>query len=141
MRVLGIDVGSVRIGVALSDPLGMIAQPIEVIERKKTNAAERLRDLVKEHEATCVVVGMPLTLAGQAGLAASAVKEFTDELRLHIEIPIEFWDERLSTVQAERSMIQGNAKRKKRRNKIDQVAAALILQSYLDAQNMKRDAP
>lgn len=133
IRILGLDVGSVRVCVALSDPLGMTAQPLEVINRRKQNPWERIAALVREHGAERVVVGNPLRLAGDQGPAVVAGREFTEELAQHISVPIESWDERLSTAQAERAMIEGGARRKKRRQSIDRVAAALVLQSYLDA--------
>jgi putative holliday junction resolvase len=134
-RVLGIDVGTVRVGIALSDPLGITAQPFEVIDRKKSNPHERIATLVREHEVDRIVVGYPLQLDGQPGLAARAVDEFIAALttKLDPQMPIERWDERLSTAEAERSMIAGGARRARRRQSIDKVAAAIILQSYLDA--------
>ena len=132
-RILGIDVGTVRVGVALSDPLGMTAQPFEVIQRKRSDPFERIAELVREHGVGCVVVGYPLRLDGTVGPAAQAIDAFVAELAKKIEIPIELWDERLTTVAAERQMIAGGARREKRKKTIDMVAAALILQSYLDA--------
>ena len=134
VRILGIDVGTVRIGVAISDPLGMIAQALEVIERKRNDPYKRIASLVAEEGVTTVVVGNPVRLDGTSGPAAAAIAAFVDELGKHIEIPIVLWDERLSTAQAERTMIAAGARRNKRRENIDKVAAALILQSYLDSQ-------
>lgn len=133
VRILGLDVGTVRVGVALSDPLGITAQPLEVIHRKKTNVFRRIAELVAEHEVERLVVGQPLTLSGEEGQAAAAVGSFVQTLQKQIDVPIETWDERLSTAQAERSMIAGGARREKRKGSIDKVAAAIILQSYLDA--------
>lgn len=132
-RILGLDVGTVRIGVALSDPLGMTAQPLEVIQRKKVDAMARIVSLVTEHEVERVVVGNPLTLGGEEGQAAQAVHEFIEHLRTRLAVPIESWDERLSTAQAQKTMIASGVRRDKRKERIDMVAAALILQSYLDA--------
>lgn len=132
-RILGLDVGSVRVGVALSDPLGMTAQPLEVIERRSTNPFQRIAALVAEHEVRRIVVGNPLRLNGESGLAAQAVDKFVGELRRHVAVPMELWDERMSTAQAERVMVTAGARRDKRKQAIDKVAAALILQSYLDA--------
>jgi putative Holliday junction resolvase len=133
IRILGIDVGSVRVGIALSDPLGVTAQPLEVIDRRKVDAVARIASLVAEHEVQHIVIGKPLRLDGSTGQAVEAVEAFCDELSKSISVPVELWDERLSTAQAERAMIEGGVRRARRRQSIDQVAAALILQSYLDA--------
>jgi putative holliday junction resolvase len=133
LRVLGLDVGSVRIGVALSDPLGITAQPLEVIERKRVDPFGRIASLVAEHEVTSIVVGWPLRLDGTEGPAVESVRQFVDELGSKVSVPIERWDERLSTAEAERIMLQGGARRVQRKAGIDKLAAALILQSYLDA--------
>ena len=132
-RILGLDVGTVRVGVALSDPLGIAAQPFEVIDRRKTEPFARIAEIISENGVERVVVGRPLRLSGEAGPAVLAIEAFVAELVKRIEVPIELWDERLSTKQAERAMIEGGARREKRRQNIDKVAAALILQSYLDA--------
>lgn len=132
-RILGLDVGTVRIGVALSDPLGIAAQPFEVIDRRKANALTRIAEIVSENGVERIIVGRPLRLSGEAGLAAQAVDLFVLELAAKVKVPIDLWDERLSTAQAERAMIEGGARRETRRQNIDKVAAALILQSYLDA--------
>ena len=141
IRILGLDIGSVRIGVALSDPLGMTAQPLEVIDRKRTDPHRRIADLVAEHEVTRVVVGRPLRLDGREGPAVAAVDKFVEALAQHVSIPIETWDERLTTAQAERAMIAGGARRDKRKGSIDKIAAALILQSYLDANSGGSGSP
>jgi putative Holliday junction resolvase len=132
-RVLGIDVGTVRIGVALSDPLGITGQPLEVVERRKVEPHARIAALCAEHEVTRIVVGYPLQLDGRVGLAATSVDRFIAELEKVVSVPIERWDERLTTAAAERSMIEGGARRARRRESIDKVAAAILLQSYLDA--------
>lgn len=136
IRVLALDVGSVRIGVALSDPLGMTAQPLEVIQRRKVDPFARVAQLIMEYEVQRLVVGMPLRLDGTKGPAVESIEKFIAELEGQISVPIEPWDERLSTAQAQRVMIDGGVRRKDRKNKIDKVAAALILQSYLDAQRI-----
>lgn len=132
-RTLGVDVGTVRVGIALSDPLGYTAQPLEVIERKKTDPFARIAALVAEREVTLIVVGYPLTLAGEVGPAAQSVDAFIAELATKVTVPIERWDERMTTAAAQRSMIEGGARRSERRAGIDKVAAALLLQSYMDA--------
>ncbi len=139
-RALGIDPGSVRIGLALSDALGITAQPIDYLEcvgsrRDLNNISERVR----EHDVRTVVIGLPLTLAGEEGEAARASRELAGGLERRLPgVRIELWDERLTSVQAERSMVTGKQRRAKRRQRIDSLAAALILQSWLDAQAFER---
>jgi putative holliday junction resolvase len=123
------------VGVALSDPLGITAQPLLVIDRRREQLAARLAALVTEHEVTRVVVGLPLRLDGTEGPAALSVRELVAELEKSITVPFELWDERLTTAQAERIMISGGARRDERKARIDQIAAAIILQSYLDAKS------
>lgn len=132
-RTLGVDVGTVRVGIALSDPLGYTAQPLEVIERKKTDPFSRIAAIVADREVTLIVVGYPLTLAGEVGPAAQSVDAFIAELATKVTVPIERWDERLTTAAAQRSMIEGGARRSERKAGIDKIAAALLLQSYMDA--------
>lgn len=132
-RILGVDVGSVRVGLALSDPLGMIAQPLEVVVRKQRDPAKRIRELVEAYEIQEVVVGQPFALDGAESHATRAVAAFVTDLQTHIVCPIVFWDERLSSVEAERLMVAGGARREQRRDQLDKVAAAIILQGYLDA--------
>ena len=114
--------------------MGIIAQPLEVIDRRRGQALARIAELVASYEVSGVVVGKPLTLRGEAGLAVEAIDAFVTELSKAVEVPITGWDERLSTAQAERAMIAGGVRRGDRKQRIDKVAAALILQSYLDAQ-------
>lgn len=137
MRFLGLDVGTVRVGVALSDPLGMIASPFEVIDRTQKNPFKRISVLVEEQAVGVVVVGYPLKLNGEKGPATEAVEFFVEKLRKDISVPVELWDERLSTAQAQRVMIDAGVRRDRRKQDIDRVAAALILQSYLDARPYK----
>lgn len=132
-RILALDVGSVRVGVAMSDPLGITAQPLEVIERKKNSPFQRVKELVEEHEVTCVLIGRPLTMSGEAGLAVQAIEAFAEDLRKKVSVPLVMWDERLTTKEAERMMIQSGARRETRKANIDKIAAAILLQSYLDA--------
>lgn len=129
--MLGLDLGDVRVGVALSDPLGMTAQPLEVIERYRL--LERVRELVAEYEVTRVVVGYPLKLDGKQGQAAVSAKAAAKELQEALSVPVQLWDERLTTAAAQRMLIGANVRREKRKQSVDKVAAALILQSYLDA--------
>lgn len=135
MRALGIDLGSKRIGVALSDPSGTIASPYEVVQRSGDVARdhERIAALVEEAGAEIVVVGLPLSLSGERGKAALVVSEEVDALRAKLPVPVEVADERLSTVSAHRSMAANGMSEKKRRSQVDKVAAAVILQTWLDA--------
>jgi putative Holliday junction resolvase len=134
-RALGLDIGSRRVGVALSDSGGTVATPYEVVDRSGDRGRDhrRIAALVDEAGADVVVVGMPLSLDGSIGPAAQVVLDEIDELRGVLAVEIVTWDERLSTVQAERSLRAGNVRKAKRRRVVDQVAATVILQSWLDA--------
>lgn len=134
-RVLGVDLGEARIGLALSDPLGVTAQPLETLVRQGARAdlAEVAR-IAREREVRAIVVGLPLRLDGDEGPAAEAARRFARRLEGRLPgVRLEFWDERLTTVLAERTMISGRARRARRRERVDTVAAVLILQSWLDA--------
>jgi len=134
MRILGLDVGDVRIGVAVSDPLKIIARGLDFIKRTTVKEdVEAIRELVDEHEAEEIVVGLPKMMSGEIGIQAQKVQDFAESLRAVIEIPIVMWDERLSTVAATRVLIEADMSRKKRKKVVDKVAAALILQGYLDS--------
>lgn len=134
MRALGIDFGDKRIGVALSDPLGIIASALTVIERKSDEAAlKRIVALAQEHEVECIVVGLPRSLDGSLGPQAQRVQSFIESLMLCIDIPVVTWDERFSTYDAERVLVEAGVKRDKRKRHRDSVAAAFILQGYLDS--------
>lgn len=136
--MLGLDFGAERVGVAMSDGLGIIAQPIEFIPRRPAAGLwERLRALHRDFSCERILVGMPRNMDGSYGPAAEAVKQFTEQLRQEMDVPIQTWDERLSTVQANRVLIQAKVSRKKRRTKIDKMAAAVILQSYLDSGQLR----
>jgi putative Holliday junction resolvase len=134
-RALGLDIGSRRIGVALSDSAGTVATPYEVVDRSGDRGHDHLRiaALVDEAGADVVVVGVPLSLDGSIGPAAQAVLDEIDQLRGVLGAEIVTWDERLSTVEAQRSLRAGNVRKGKRRRVVDQVAATVILQSWLDA--------
>ncbi|MDP8937485.1 MAG: Holliday junction resolvase RuvX [Actinomycetota bacterium] len=135
MRIVGLDLGSRRIGVAVSDSGGVLATPYSVIERSGDPAADRARiaDVVQELEAGTVVVGLPLSLDGSRGPAATAAVAEVDALREVLDVPVEVHDERLSTVSAHRSLTASGLKGSARRRKVvDQVAASVVLQSWLD---------
>jgi putative Holliday junction resolvase len=134
MRLIGLDVGEARIGVAVSDPTGTLASARTVLARRpEESALKAIGRLVEEEEAAAIIVGLPRSLSGELHGQATLVQAFAELLRKQVSVPIHFWDERLSTVAAEREMRASGAKRDKRRAMIDAVAAAIILQNYLDA--------
>lgn len=133
-RVMALDVGERRIGVALSDPTRALATPLTTIRAEsRATALKRIVTLIRDHEVTALVVGLPLTMSGDIGPQATLVQQFVDELRQVIEIPLYFVDERLTTVAAERMMIDLKLKPEQRKARIDEVAASIILQDFLDA--------
>jgi len=135
-RILAVDLGRARIGLALSDPLGLTAQPLPTLAAGGARANLRaVAEQVARHDARTVVIGLPLLLSGEEGAAARAAREFAERLQRRLPgIDVRLWDERLTTVHAERTMIAGKTRRRQRREKVDALAAVLILQSYLDAQ-------
>lgn len=133
MRIIALDVGSRTIGIACSDALLMTAQGIETIRRTSLeNDFNRLRELISEYEVHELVVGMPKNMNGTKGDRAEKTEEFVEKMKAVIELPVTFWDERLSTVMAERQLIAADVSRKKRKGVIDKMAAVVILQGYLD---------
>ena len=133
MRIMALDVGSRTIGIACSDALLMTAQGIETIRRTSLeNDFNRLRELISEYEVHELVVGMPKNMNGTKGERAEKTEEFVEKMKEVIDLPITFWDERLSTVMAERQLIAADVSRKKRKGVIDKMAAVVILQGYLD---------
>ena len=135
-RVMGVDLGQARTGVALSDELRMLAHPLETIEGGSAEkVARRLRQIVAEREVDCVVVGLPRQMNGVLGPAAENAQRFVEKLRSLVSCEVVTWDERLSTVAAERALRDAGKKTRETRNIRDQVAAQIILQSYLDRLN------
>ncbi len=133
MRYMALDVGHVRIGVALSDPTGMFASPHEVIKRDNDDdVLKRLVALVNEKAVEKIIIGLPRHLDGREGAAATAVRDFAEKLQLLIDTEIEFFDERFSSLAADRILLEGNVRRADRKKKIDKMAAQIILQTYLD---------
>jgi putative holliday junction resolvase len=134
-RVLAVDVGTRRLGVAVSDPTGTVASPLATVPRRTpAEDAKALAALAAEHAATTLVVGLPVTLAGREGPAAKAVRAWLDELApLLPGLDLQLADERLSTVAAERALVGGGVRRRARRQVVDQVAASVFLQTWLDA--------
>ncbi len=132
-RILGLDVGDRWIGVALSDPGGILASPLIRISRTGTeDAIEAILQLVRQYEVRCIVAGLPYSMDGKIGQQAEKVQDFLQQLSQRLEIPVETWDERLSTVAVGRMMTEAGVKKGKRKGQLDAAAAALILQGYLD---------
>ncbi len=141
---LGVDVGSVRVGVALSDPAAMLATPVETVPRDQRGGTDvdRLVALAAEHEAVEIVVGLPLSLRGERGAAAELAAEFARALAQRIApVPVRLVDERLSTVTAERGLRESGRRAKARRSVVDQAAAVIILQSALDTERLSGRPP
>jgi len=138
-RVLGVDLGQVRIGLALSDALRITAHPLKSIVCSGPHKdVEKLTELIGEQQVTRVVIGLPLLMSGEEGEGAIAARRFADRLRKRIsvansDVALELWDERLTTVQAERTLISAKVRRRKRREVVDGLAAVLILQNFLDS--------
>jgi putative Holliday junction resolvase len=134
-RRLGIDVGAVRVGVALSDPDGVLATPLRTVPRDAEHGTDlaAIAGLVAEHGVVGIVVGLPRTLAGREGPAAEAARAFAAALSGRVAVPLEFADERLTTVVATRQMRESGRKGRRQRAVVDQVAAVAILQGWLDA--------
>ena len=135
MKMLGLDLGEKRIGVAVSDDEGQIAIPAGTLAGDKPQAEviADILELAQQHDAERIIVGMPTSLSGEAGPAAQKTTDFVAALRGRSAVEIAVWDERLPTALAEKAMLADDVKRARRRDNIDKVAAALILQSYLDA--------
>ncbi|OGX33661.1 MAG: Holliday junction DNA helicase RuvA [Omnitrophica WOR_2 bacterium RIFCSPLOWO2_02_FULL_50_19] len=133
MRVLALDTGEKRIGVAVSDPLGIIAQGVTVITRKDPETdLNEIKRIVEEYKADSVVIGMPVNMDGTKGKSAEKVNEFVEILKGRLSIPVYTYDERLSTKESEKFLISADVSRKKRKQVIDKMAAQLILESYLE---------
>ena len=134
--VLGVDLGKARTGVALSDDLRMLAHPLETIASPSVNKiAQRVQKIVSERQVDCVVVGLPRQMNGILGPAAQNAQRFVEKLRSLVSCDVVTWDERLSTVAAERALREAGRKTRETRDIRDQVAAQIILQSYLDRLN------
>ncbi|MBL8037436.1 MAG: Holliday junction resolvase RuvX [Nitrospira sp.] len=134
-RILALDYGTKRMGVALSDELGWTAQPLETYERRTLELdLAHIQQLVNAHEVREVLIGLPLRLNGEEGPAVQAVHCFVDRLGEVLSVPIVLWDERMTTRSAEELLIAADVSRKKRKGVVDRVAAAILLQGYLEAQ-------
>lgn len=132
-RILSLDVGEKRVGVALSDPTGTFASPLVVLDAVASGLMKEIAALCRAHDVDRVVIGLPLRLDGSEGPAAAKARAFAGKLGGSLSLPIEFWDERLSTVTAERCLIEGGTRRADRKALVDKVAAQIVLQHYLDS--------
>lgn len=128
---MGIDAGDKYIGVSISDELGLTAQGIETIKRE--SCIEKLKAIIKEYNIAAIVVGIPKMLSGSIGIQGEKVMKFTEELKSSLGLPMYLWDERLSTVAAERVLLEADTSRKKRKGLRDKISAVIILQGYLDS--------
>ena len=137
MRIMGLDYGSKTVGVAISDPLGFTAQGIETIDRKEENKLRktlaRIEELAKEYQVETIVLGLPKNMNNTLGERAEKTLEFKEMLERRTGLPIVMWDERLSSTEAHRILESGGVSGKKRKTKVDKIAAVIILQGYLDA--------
>lgn len=138
MRVLGLDIGDKTIGVAVSDELGWTAQALEVIQRKGLSRdIKRIKEILNEYQVGEIVIGLPKNMNGEEGPQAKKMREFLGELQTRVNLPIRTWDERLTTVAAERTLLEGDLSRAKRKRIIDKMAAQVILQGYLDSTEIR----
>jgi len=138
MKIMGLDYGDRRIGVAVSDSLGWTAHGLETIGRRKEGSEfERIAELVKQHEVEEIVVGLPKNMNGTIGPRGEICMAFAEDLRAKLNLPVHLWDERLTTVSAQRTLLDADVSRKKRKGVVDKMAASLILQNYLDSKSIK----
>ncbi|MBI5182448.1 MAG: Holliday junction resolvase RuvX [Nitrospirae bacterium] len=134
MRILGLDIGDKRIGIAVSDELRMCAHGVKTIERKGIKEDIRqIKEICEEYGVEGIVAGLPINMDGTCGFSVQKVQDFVSLLKEQVSIPVNTWDERLSTVAAERNLIDADMSRKKRKTVIDKIAATIILQGYLDS--------
>lgn len=142
MRIMGLDFGSKTVGVAISDELLITAQGIETIERKEENKLRRtlarIEALIVEYGIEEIVLGLPKNMNATAGVRAELTEEFREKLERRTGLPVVMWDERLTTVAADKAMIEAGIRREKRKDYVDKIAAVLILQGYLDYRGMER---
>ncbi len=143
MRIMGLDFGTKTVGVAISDPLMVTAQPVETITRKSANKLRqtlaRIEELIVENCVELLVLGYPKNMNNTVGERAQACEAFKEDLERRTALPVILWDERMTTVESERILMAGGVRRENRKAVIDQMAAVLILQSYMDAQNRETE--
>jgi len=140
-RLMGLDFGSKTVGVALSDPTGLIASPLEIIEREREDKLRktfsRIEELIEEYKVTKIVLGLPLNMDSSEGERVKKTQEFKEALERRTGLEIVFWDERLSTVEAHDIMTEAGVKGIDRKKFVDKIAASIILQGYMDSQKEK----
>lgn len=143
MRIMGLDFGSKTVGVAISDPLLITAQGIEIVRRKEENKLRqtlaRIEELIVEYEVEEIVLGMPKNMNGTEGVRVELTNEFKEKLERRTGLPVATWDERLTTVAADKAMIEAGIRREKRKDYVDMIAATFILQGYLDYKRGKNE--
>ena len=142
MRIMGLDFGSRTVGVAISDSLMLTAQGIEIIRRKEENKLRqtlaRIEELIVEYGVEEIVLGRPLNMNATEGIRVELTKEFQEKLERRTGLPVVLWDERLTTVAADKAMMEAGIRRENRKEYVDMIAAVLILQGYLDRRNMEK---
>ncbi len=137
MRFLALDIGEKRIGVAVSDPAGIVATPVTVLDAEEVERdPSALRELAEERDVQVVVIGLPVTLAGEEGPQAVRVRAAAERIGAALGLPIEWWDERLSSATARRALAEGGVSARKSRGDVDRLAAAVFLQAFLDRRAM-----
>lgn len=143
MRLMGLDYGSKTVGVAVSDPLGLTAQGVETVWRKQENKLRqtmaRIEELISEYQVERIVLGYPKNMNNTVGERAVKSLEFKEKLEKRTGLPVVMWDERLTTAEAERTLMETGVRRENRKQFLDQMAAVFILQGYLDRMNMNKD--
>ena len=142
MRIMGVDFGSRTVGVAISDSLLLTAQGVEIIRRKEENKLRqtlaRIEELIVENEVDEIVLGLPKNMNDTEGVRVELTKEFKEQLERRTGLPVYFWDERLTTVAADKAMMEAGIRRENRKDYVDMIAATLILQGYLDRRNNEK---
>ena len=142
MRIMGLDFGSKTVGVAISDPLLITAQGIEIIRRKEENKLRqtlaRIEELIEEYHVEEIVLGLPKNMTDTSGPRVAVTLEFKDKLERRTGLPVHTWDERLTTVAADKTMMEAGIRRENRREYVDKIAAVLILQGFLDCRGRKQ---
>lgn len=143
MRILGLDFGSKTVGVAISDPLLITAQGLEIIRRKEENKLRqtlaRIEEIITEYGVERIVLGLPKNMNDTEGVRVELTREFAEKLERRTGLPVEFYDERLTTVMADKTMMESGVRRENRKDYVDKIAATLILQDYLDRMHSKKD--
>ena len=145
MRIMGLDFGSKTVGVAVSDSLLITAQGVEIIRRKEENKLRqtlaRIEELIVEYEVGEIVLGLPKNMNATEGVRAELTAEFKEKLERRTGLPVHMWDERLTTVAADKTMMEAGIRRENRKEYVDMIAATLILQGYLDRRSMSEQLP